>query len=95
MKMTLSWWDLTWFEMGAVIGIGIFILTGLEVCEDAAPPAVLSYVVFGLFALLSVLCYMEFVPVTGYRQKERADCNKFEDWLNWLKWRHCTGKNKF
>jgi hypothetical protein len=31
MKMTLNWWDLMWFGIGA----GIFVLLGLRACEDA------------------------------------------------------------
>nr|XP_027191962.1 cationic amino acid transporter 1-like [Cicer arietinum] len=30
MKKTLNWWDLIWFGIGAVVGSGIFVLTGLE-----------------------------------------------------------------
>lgn len=68
MKKSLTWWDLIWFGMGAVIGAGIFVLTGLEAKEDAGPAVVLSYVVSGISALLSVFCYTEFaveIPVAG------------------------------
>lgn len=68
MKKTLTWWDLMWFGMGAVIGAGIFVLTGLEAREDAGPAVVLSYTVSGISALLSVFCYTEFaveIPVAG------------------------------
>lgn len=68
MKKTLSWWDLMWFGMGAVIGAGIFVLTGLEANKHAGPAVVLSYVVSGISALLSVFCYTEFaveIPVAG------------------------------
>lgn len=68
MKKTLIWWDLMWFGMGAVIGAGIFVLTGLEAREHAGPAVVLSYVVSGVSAMLSVFCYTEFaveIPVAG------------------------------
>jgi APA family basic amino acid/polyamine antiporter len=68
MKKTLAWWDLMWFGMGAVIGAGIFVLTGLEARDVAGPAVVLSYVVSGISALLSVFCYTEFaveIPVAG------------------------------
>ncbi|XP_031405385.1 cationic amino acid transporter 1-like isoform X2 [Punica granatum] len=68
MKKTLSWWDLMWFGIGAVIGSGIFVLTGLEARDHAGPAVVLSYVVSGISALLSVFCYTEFaveIPVAG------------------------------
>lgn len=69
MKKTLTWWDLMWFGIGAVIGSGIFVLTGLEAREAAGPAVVLSYVVSGISALLSVFCYTEFaveIPVAGF-----------------------------
>lgn len=68
MKKTLTWWDIIWFGMGAVIGAGIFVLTGQEANEHAGPAVVLSYVVSGVSALLSVFCYTEFaveIPVAG------------------------------
>ncbi|KAK7318704.1 hypothetical protein RJT34_03410 [Clitoria ternatea] len=68
MKKTLNWWDLMWFGIGAVIGSGIFVLTGLEAREVVGPAVVLSYVVSGASALFSVFCYTEFaveIPVAG------------------------------
>ena len=61
MRKTLTWWDLMWFGIGAMIGAGIFILTGLEARKHARPAIVLSYVISSIFALLSVFCYTEFV----------------------------------
>ncbi|KAG5000060.1 Cationic amino acid transporter 1 [Glycine soja] len=68
MKKTLNWWDLMWFGIGAVIGSGIFVLTGLEARTAVGPAVVLSYVVSGVSALFSVFCYTEFaveIPVAG------------------------------
>ncbi|KAI3941818.1 hypothetical protein MKW92_037089 [Papaver armeniacum] len=68
MKKTLNWWDLMWFGIGAVIGAGIFVYTGLEARSSAGPAVVLSYVVSGISAMLSVFCYTEFaveIPVAG------------------------------
>ncbi|OMO77678.1 Amino acid/polyamine transporter I [Corchorus olitorius] len=68
MKRCLTWWDLTWFGFGAVIGAGIFVLTGQEAHKHAGPAIVLSYVVSGISAMLSVFCYTEFaveIPVAG------------------------------
>ncbi|XP_027348456.1 cationic amino acid transporter 1-like [Abrus precatorius] len=68
MKKTLNWWDLMWFGIGAVIGSGIFVLTGLEARTVVGPAVVLSYVVSGASALFSVFCYTEFaveIPVAG------------------------------
>ncbi|PWA63046.1 Amino acid/polyamine transporter I [Artemisia annua] len=68
MKRCLNWWDLMWFGFGAVIGAGIFVLTGQEANENAGPAIVLSYVASGFSAMLSVFCYTEFaieIPVAG------------------------------
>ncbi|XP_068658545.1 cationic amino acid transporter 5-like [Aristolochia californica] len=68
MKRCLTWWDLTWFGFGAVIGTGIFVLTGQEAHLNAGPAIILSYVASGLSAMLSVFCYTEFaveIPVAG------------------------------
>lgn len=68
MKKSLTWWDLMWFGIGAVIGAGIFVLTGLETKKHAGPAVVLSYVVSGVSAMLSVFCYTEFaveIPTAG------------------------------
>ncbi|OWM85723.1 cationic amino acid transporter 5 [Punica granatum] len=68
MKRCLTWWDLTWFGFGSVIGAGIFVLTGQEAREHAGPAIVLSYVASGISAMLSVFCYTEFaveIPVAG------------------------------
>ncbi|KAJ1393121.1 Cationic amino acid transporter, C-terminal [Sesbania bispinosa] len=68
MKRCLNWWDLIWFGFGAVIGAGIFVLTGQEAHNHAGAAIVLSYVASGISAMLSVFCYTEFaveVPVAG------------------------------
>ncbi|THU60728.1 hypothetical protein C4D60_Mb07t15810 [Musa balbisiana] len=68
MKRCLTWWDLTWFGFGSVIGAGIFVLTGQEAHNHAGPAIVLSYVASGISAMLSVFCYTEFaveIPVAG------------------------------
>ncbi|KAJ0725669.1 putative amino acid/polyamine transporter I, cationic amino acid transporter [Helianthus annuus] len=68
LKKTLNWFDLIWFGIGAVMGAGVFVLSG-EAAHDLAGPAVLiSYLISGFAALLSVLCYTEFaveLPVAG------------------------------
>lgn len=84
MKRCLTWWDLTWFGFGAVIGTGIFVLTGQEAKMHAGPAIILSYVVSGISAMLSVFCYTEFaveLPVAGgsfaYLRVELGDLAAF------------------
>uniref|UniRef100_A0A1D1Y5E5 Cationic amino acid transporter 5 n=1 Tax=Anthurium amnicola TaxID=1678845 RepID=A0A1D1Y5E5_9ARAE len=68
LRRCLSWWDLAWLGFGAVVGSGVFVLTGLEARENSGPAVVLSYAAAGFTALLSVFCYTEFaveIPVAG------------------------------
>ena len=68
MRRNLTWWDLIWFGIGAVIGAGIFVLTGQEAKEAAGPAVVVSYAISGVSAMLAVFCYTEFaieIPVAG------------------------------
>src|SRR5579864_2920473 len=60
--------QLTSFGIGAVIGAGIFVSTGVIAPATTGPALMLSYVVAGLACLFAGLCYCEFaglVPVAG------------------------------
>lgn len=68
MKRKLRWYDLIALGVGGMLGVGVFVTTG-PVARDIAGPSVFSsYVIAGVTALLSSLCYTEFsvqVPVAG------------------------------
>lgn len=54
--------------VGAIIGAGIFAMTGRVAAQDAGPAVMLSFVVAGVACALAALCYSEFaamVPVAG------------------------------
>jgi basic amino acid/polyamine antiporter, APA family len=54
--------------VGAIIGTGIFVLTGQAAAANAGPAIVISMVLAGLTSVLAALCYSEFaasVPVAG------------------------------
>jgi APA family basic amino acid/polyamine antiporter len=54
--------------IGAIIGTGIFVLTGVAAARYAGPGLVLSFVVAGVVSALAALCYAEFastVPIAG------------------------------
>jgi APA family basic amino acid/polyamine antiporter len=60
--------SLTALGVGAIIGAGIFVLTGLAANQLAGPGLVLSFIVAGFGCALAGLCYAEFaamVPVAG------------------------------
>jgi basic amino acid/polyamine antiporter, APA family len=59
---------LTSLGIGAIIGTGIFVLTGIAAHDKAGPALMLSFVVSGVACIFAALCYAEFasmVPVAG------------------------------
>ena len=68
LKRVLGPVDLTSLGIGAIIGTGIFVLTGQAAAAHAGPAIVLSMILAGLVSTLAALCYAEFastVPVAG------------------------------
>ena len=68
LKRTLTAMDLTLLGIGAIIGTGIFVLTGTAAANQAGPAIVLSYVIAGLACGFAALCYAEFaamIPISG------------------------------
>jgi APA family basic amino acid/polyamine antiporter len=60
--------NLVLLGVGAVVGTGIFVLTGQAAAANAGPAIVLSMVMAGLVSALAALCYSEFaasVPIAG------------------------------
>ncbi|MGH6867947.1 MAG: amino acid permease, partial [Methylocella sp.] len=65
---TLSLWSLVALGIGAIIGAGIFVLTGHAAAAHAGPAISLSYVLAGIVCAFAGLCYAEMastVPVAG------------------------------
>jgi APA family basic amino acid/polyamine antiporter len=68
LKRTLTAMDLTLLGIGAIIGTGIFVLTGTAAANQAGPAIVVSYVLAGLVCAFAALCYAEFaamIPISG------------------------------
>src|SRR5881394_3185009 len=60
--------QLTALGVGAIIGTGIFILTGVAAHDRTGPALMLSFVAAGFACIFAALCYAEFasmVPVAG------------------------------
>src|SRR3954452_18389333 len=59
---------LTSLGIGAIIGAGIFVMTGRVAADNAGPAIMLSYAFAGLGCALAAFCYAEFAsmaPVAG------------------------------
>ena len=68
LKRALGALDLTLLGIGAIVGAGIFVLTGVAAARDAGPAIVVSFVVSGFACAMAALCYAEFaamIPVAG------------------------------
>ncbi|HJU67690.1 MAG TPA: amino acid permease [Gemmatimonadaceae bacterium] len=68
LKRALSATNLTLLGIGAIIGAGIFVLTGTAAANYAGPAIVLSFILAGLGCLFAGLCYAEFasmIPIAG------------------------------
>ncbi|GAC1343478.1 MAG: amino acid permease [Isosphaeraceae bacterium] len=67
-KPTLSALNLTTLGIGAIIGAGLFSLTGKAAAENAGPAVMLSFIIGGIACAFAGLCYAEMastVPVAG------------------------------
>jgi APA family basic amino acid/polyamine antiporter len=68
LKRALGPVNLTALGVGAIIGTGIFVLTGTVAAQNAGPAVVLSFILAGLASVFAALCYSEFaslVPMAG------------------------------
>jgi basic amino acid/polyamine antiporter, APA family len=61
----LSVFDLTFLGVGAIIGAGIFILTGVVAATQAGPGIIFSYVLAGFVCVFSALSYAELAASIG------------------------------
>ena len=68
LKKTLSSLDLIMLGIGAIIGTGIFVLTGQAAGKHAGPAVVVSMILAGVVSAFAAFCYSEFassVPISG------------------------------
>jgi len=68
LKRTLGAYNLTSLGIGAIIGAGLFSITGLAAANNAGPAVTISFVIAAIGCLFAGLCYAEFssmIPVAG------------------------------
>jgi APA family basic amino acid/polyamine antiporter len=68
LKRALSATNLTTLGIGAIIGAGIFVLTGQAAAQYAGPAIVISFIISGVACAFAGLCYAEFasmIPIAG------------------------------
>ena len=68
LKRVLGSWNLIALGIGAIIGAGLFSLTGVAAADNAGPAIVLSFMLAALGCALAGMCYSEMasmIPVSG------------------------------
>ncbi len=68
LKRVLGPWHLIFLGVGAIVGAGIFVITGHAAAQYAGPAVTLSFVLAGLTCSFAGLCYAEFaslIPIAG------------------------------
>src|SRR5678816_1233549 len=68
LKRTLGAFNLTTLGIGAIIGAGIFVITGTAAAQFAGPGIVISMIIAAIGCAFAGLCYAEFasmIPVAG------------------------------
>ncbi|MEO6696660.1 MAG: amino acid permease [Gammaproteobacteria bacterium] len=65
LKRALSAFDLTFLGIGAIIGTGIFVLTGIAAATMSGPAVVLSFIVSGVACAFAALAYAELAASLG------------------------------
>ncbi len=68
LRRALTATNLVLLGIGAIIGAGIFVLTGTAAAQYAGPAVVISFIIAGVGCALAGLCYAEFaamIPIAG------------------------------
>src|SRR5690348_12682600 len=68
LRRTLTRTNLVALGIGAIIGAGIFVLTGQAAAVYSGPAVVLSFIIAGIACAFAGLCYAEFasmIPIAG------------------------------
>jgi APA family basic amino acid/polyamine antiporter len=85
LRRTLGPGNLIALGIGAIIGAGLFSLTGLAAAQNAGPAVALSMVVAGIGCAFAGLCYSEFscmIPVAGSAYTYAY--TTLGEWLAWI-----------
>ncbi|MFN2421543.1 MAG: amino acid permease, partial [Gemmatimonadota bacterium] len=68
LRRVLGPWHLVLLGIGAIIGAGIFSLTGLAAANNAGPGVVISFLLAGFACTMAAFCYAEMasmIPIAG------------------------------
>jgi APA family basic amino acid/polyamine antiporter len=88
LKRALGSWNLIALGIGAIIGAGLFSLTGVAAADNAGPAIVLSFILAALGCALAGMCYSEMasmIPISGSAYTyAQATMGEFAAWtIGW------------
>jgi APA family basic amino acid/polyamine antiporter len=85
LKRTLNAWNLVTLGIGAIMGAGIFSVSGTAAANYAGPAVAISYALSAIACTFAALCYAEMasaVPVAGSAYSyARATMGEFAGWI--------------
>ena len=85
LKRVLTAWDLFFMGVGAIIGTGIFVLTGIAAATQAGPAVIVSFLIAGAAAAFAAFAYAELAGMLGGSGSAygyaRAAFGEFVGWL--------------
>jgi APA family basic amino acid/polyamine antiporter len=85
LKQVLTAWDLFFMGIGAIIGTGIFVLTGLAAATQAGPGVIVSFLIAGLAAGFAAFAYAELAGMLGGSGSAYGYARKaFGEFVGWL-----------
>ena len=85
LSRSLSAVDLTLMGIGAIIGAGVFVLTGIAAATKGGPAIVMSYIVAGTAAMFAALAYAELASsVGGSGSAYSYSYAGFGEFIGWL-----------
>jgi APA family basic amino acid/polyamine antiporter len=89
LKRTLGAVNLTAMGIGAIIGAGLFVITGPAAAAYAGPGVLISFIIAFIVCVFSALCYAEFaamIPIAGSAYSYAyASLGEFSAWiLGWV-----------
>ena len=67
LKRTLGAFNLVALGIGAIIGAGLFSLTGIAAADNAGPAVVLSFIIAAIGCAFAGMCYSEFATMISHR----------------------------
>ena len=73
LRKVLTAWDLTAIGIGCIIGVGIFVLPGVEAAKHAGHGIILSFAIAALACGCTALCYAELAAMIPVAVEEPVE----------------------